>query len=214
MKAYCISGIGANEQVFHNLTLDFEFIPVKWVETTYSETLKDYAEKLCAQIDTSEKFVLIGVSYGGMLATEMNKFIAPEKTILISSTASRKELPVTLRFIGKIKIINLVPSFFFTIPPFLLFWFFGIHNPQGRKMIKEIVAGIDRRFTKMSIEKILNWTNNDIPSNMVRIHGDKDKLLPAPKNVNYLKVKNGGHFMIGDRANEVSKLLNSEIKAL
>ena len=80
MKAYCISGIGANEQIFHNLNLKFDYVPVKWVETTYKESLKDYAQKLCEQVDTSEKFVLIGVSYGGMLATEMNKFINPQQS--------------------------------------------------------------------------------------------------------------------------------------
>ncbi len=211
MKAYCISGIGANEQVFHNLKLNFEYIPIKWVETSDNETLKDYAQKLCAQIDTSEKFVLIGVSYGGMLAIEMNKFIKPEKTILISSTATRKELPLILRIIGRIGIINFVPSFFFTIPPFLLFWFFGIKNPNGRKMIKEIVQGIDRKFTKQSIKKILNWINQEIPENMIRIHGDNDKLLPVPDNVEFILIKNGGHFMIGDRATEVSQILNQEV---
>jgi len=214
MKAYCISGIGANEQVFHNLKLNFQYVTIKWKETSYKETLKDYARKLCEQVDTSEAFVLIGVSFGGMLAIEMNNFINPKKTILISSAATRKELPVILKLIGKSKIINLIPSFLFTVPPFLLFWTFGIKDKQGRKMIREIVCGMDRKFTKISIEKILNWKNSNIPKNLVRIHGDKDMLLPAPSHTAYIKVKGGRHFMIGDRAEEISDLLNREIATL
>ena len=214
MKAYCLTGIGANEEVFHNLNLEFDYAPIVWSPTSNQESLKDYAKNLCVQVDTSEKFVLIGVSYGGMLATEMNKFITPEKTILISSVANRKELPGILKFLGKTGIINVIPAFFFTVPPFLLFWLFGVNHEEGKKIIRKIVGGIDKRFTKMSIKKILNWDNKDIPENIIRIHGDSDRLIPVPKAVDYIKVKNGRHFMIGDRSVEVSKLLNDEIKKL
>lgn len=214
MKAYCISGIGANEKVFHQLKLDFEYIPIKWVATESTETLKDYAFKLCEQVDTTEPFVLIGVSYGGMLATEMNKFIHPEKTILISSTATSKELPRILRFFGSIKLIHLVPSFFFTVPPFIIFWFFGINTKEGKRMITEIIRGIDKKFTKLSVKKILEWENLEIAPNTLRIHGDRDRLLPAPLNVEYIEVKNAGHFMIGNRVEEVSEILNREFKLI
>jgi len=214
MKAYCISGIGANEKVFHQLKLDFDYVPIKWVPTEASETLKDYAFKLCEQVDTSEPFVLIGVSYGGMLATEMNKLIHPEKTILISSTATRKELPWILRFLGRIKIILLVPSIFFTVPPFIIFWFFGINTMEGKRMIGEIIRGIDKKFTKLSVKKILEWENMEVAPNTLRIHGDKDRLLPAPLNVEYIEVENAGHFMIGNRVEEVSEILNREFKRI
>ncbi len=214
MKAYCISGIGANEKVFHQLKLDFEYIPIKWVSTEASETLQDYAFKLCEQVDTTEPFVLIGVSYGGMLATEMNKLIHPEKTILISSTATRQELPWTLKFLGKTKVIHLVPSFFFTVPPFIIFWFFGINTVEGKRMITEIIEGIDRKFMKLSVKKILEWKNMDVAPNTLRIHGDKDKLLPARLNIEYMEVKNAGHFMIGNRVEEVSEILNREFKLI
>ncbi len=211
MKAYCISGIGANEAVFHQLNLKFEYVPIKWVPTTRAETLNDYARKLCEQVDTSEKFVLIGVSYGGMLATEMNKFISPEKTILISSVATRKELPRLLRFLGRIKLIYLVPSFLFTVPPFIIYWFFGIHTPKARETIKTIVGGIDKRFTKLSVKKILEWDNVTVAPRTIRIHGSKDRLLPVPKDVAYVEVKGAGHFMIGNRIAEVSRFLNDQM---
>ena len=214
MKVYCISGIGANEKVFHQLSLNFDYIPIKWVATDNSETVRDYARKLCDQVDTSEEFVLIGVSYGGMLATEMNNFIQPQKTILISSTATRQELPAILRFLGRIRIINIVPSFLFTAPPFIIFWIFGINTEEGKRLITEIIEGTDKRFTKRSVKKILEWTNNEVAPNTVRIHGNKDLLLPAPKGVSYIQVKNAGHFMIGNRKQEISNILNREIASI
>ncbi|MFY0651176.1 MAG: alpha/beta hydrolase [Cyclobacteriaceae bacterium] len=214
MKAYCISGIGANEKVFHQLKLDFDYQPIKWVPTDTSETLQDYARKLCEQVDTSEDFVLIGVSYGGMLSTEMNKIIQPKKTILISSLAKHTELPWILRFLGKTKIINLVPSLFFTAPPFIIFLFFGIDTEEGKRLITEIIEGTDKKFTKLSVKKILEWQNDQEAENTLRIHGDKDRLLPVPLGVEYIELKNAGHFMIGNRVEEVSEILNREFKLI
>lgn len=210
MKAYCISGIGANEKVFEQLSLKFEYTTIKWVPTSKQESLQDYAQKLCEQVKISEPFILIGVSYGGMLATEMNKYIKPQKTILISSLARRVELPLALRIIGRIKLIYIVPSLFFTIPPFIIYWFFGIDTHQGKQVIRDIIRGIDKKFTKLSIKKILEWQNAKVAPNTVRIHGTKDRLLPIPDNVEFLEVKNGGHFMIGNRSAEVSRLLNEQ----
>jgi surfactin synthase thioesterase subunit len=65
-----------------------------------------YAKKLSHQIDTTQPFILIGVSLGGMLATEMTDFIQPEKTIIISSAKNKYELPHRYRF------QNIVPIYY------------------------------------------------------------------------------------------------------
>ena len=211
MKAYCISGIGANEMVFHHLDLNFEYTPIKWVPTDVSEQLTDYARKLCEQVDTSEKFVLIGVSYGGMLATEMNKYIQPEKTFLVSSIARREELPWILRVLGNLRLIYLTPWFLFGLPPFIVEWYFGVNTPNAKRMLREIMAGIDKKFTRLSVKKILEWINTEIAPNTIRIHGDKDRLLPVPLGLEYIELKNAGHFMIANRSDEVSEILNREV---
>ena len=79
MKIYCISGLGADHTVFDRLDINGEKVCISWIPSFEWESLKDYARRLTAQVDTSEPFLLLGVSFGGMLAVEMNKFISPEK---------------------------------------------------------------------------------------------------------------------------------------
>jgi esterase/lipase len=56
--------------------------------------LPDYAKRFSHAIKEDEEFVLIGLSFGGMLASELAKIVSPKKLIIISSLSSYRELPV------------------------------------------------------------------------------------------------------------------------
>ena len=132
MKAYCISGIGADGSIFELLDITCEKVIIEWMPTTRQESLQMYAHKLTSCIDQSEPFVIIGVSYGGMLACAMNEFVRPEKTLLISSVTKPSELPFWIRWIGKTPLIDWLPSALFTFPEWLVPWFFPITDDVTR----------------------------------------------------------------------------------
>ena len=50
--------------------------------------------------------------------------------------------------------------------------------------------------------------------NAVQIHGTNDLLLKHPKNNATISIEKGGHFMIVDRAGEVSAEINKILKGL
>src|SRR5689334_13499819 len=95
MKVYFLSGLGADSRSFKYLRLPkgYEPIYIDWLDPLAKESLTGYSERISKKIDTSEPFILIGLSFGGILSTEVVQFVKPLKTILISSVARRKELP-------------------------------------------------------------------------------------------------------------------------
>ena len=73
------------------------------------------------------------------------------------------------------------------------------------------ILELRRKINPNSINEIVNWKRTDAPLNIIRIHGNKDRVLPIINfKPNYL-IKNGGHFMVANRAAEVSKILQYEI---
>ncbi len=114
MKVYFISGIGADYRLFTHLRLPkgYEASYIHWIPPFKKEKLKDYAFRLTQQIDTSETFVLAGLSLGGIMSVEIAKRLAPLCTILISSIPVSSQLPRLYRLAGRIKAGNFVsPSF-------------------------------------------------------------------------------------------------------
>src|SRR5689334_14169109 len=96
-NVYFISGLGADKRAFSFLDLSFcNPVFIEWIEPVEKETLKEYAIRLRSLIPDNDP-IIVGVSFGGMLVTEMAKKDLNVKGIVISSSKTRKEFPVILR---------------------------------------------------------------------------------------------------------------------
>ncbi|WP_299679695.1 alpha/beta hydrolase [uncultured Dokdonia sp.] len=209
MKIYGISGLGADKRVFDALTLDVEFVPIDWITPKKKESIKKYSKRLSAIIDVENDFCLIGVSFGGLIATEINQILRPKKTILISSAHTKYELPAIFRWFGKTKLIRFIPTFLFDPPRFIATYLFGVKDGQ---LLRAILDDTDLDFTKWAINELTNWKNTIQANNILKINGTKDKLIPPKGTTKMVLIDDGAHFMIVDRANEISKIINEEVK--
>ena len=94
INLYFISGLGADKSAFSRIELDGVNINhIEWINHSQKENLQSYCKKLLPQFDTSKPFVIVGLSFGGIIAQEISKLITPQKTILISSVYHHKQFP-------------------------------------------------------------------------------------------------------------------------
>lgn len=208
MKIYCISGLGADRRVFDYLNLDLELIPIDWIEPKTHESIQDYSLRLSKFIDTRSDFGILGVSFGGLVAIEISKTLKPSFTILISSVATKTEIPSLYRLVGKSGFLKHIPEYLFNPPLWLAHYLFGAKNTD---LLDKILNDTDLRFTKWAINQLVHWNNEDRIQNLIRVHGTKDKLLPYRGKGDVEFVKNGEHLMIVDEAEEVSRIINEVI---
>lgn len=207
MKLYLIGGLGADERVFNYLRLDSETQIIKWIDPKPKEKLKDYSIRLLQQINQDEEFGILGVSFGGIIAIEISKLIKPKKLILVSSVETSAQLPQTYISIGKTQVLNLIPNQLIKPPKPLLGFLFGAKN---KRLLKQIINDTEPEFIRWALNTIINWSNQETPIEAIRIHGTKDKLIPLKGEA--IEINDGGHFMIVDKAEEISKLINEQIK--
>lgn len=208
MKLYAISGLGADERVFKYLKLEHELIPIPWLTPEISEPIEVYAKRMADKINTEEEFGMLGVSFGGLVAVEMSKILKPKVTILISSAETKEGLRGVYKLMGKTSLATLVPSKLFDMPRGIAKFLFGTEKTE---LLNNILDDTDNNFTKWAVNELINWRNEDKINNCLKIHGTKDKLIPAPKDENTILIEGGEHFMIVDRANEISNIINREI---
>jgi len=209
VNLYFISGLGADERVFQKLTLpeQCKINHIKWPELSVNETLDSYCHKISEMIDTSQEFRLIGLSFGGIVATEISKFLKPKTTIIISSISTRYELPFYYKICGILGLNNWVPAFAMNkVYPFT-YWYFGVTEPADKKILKQVIKDTSPKFLKWAINEILNWKNEIRPDNLFHIHGTNDKIFPFTQTKADKAVVNGGHLMVYTNANIVSDLI-------
>lgn len=214
MHVYFISGLGADKRVFQKLSLpaSWNIIHVEWPEIADGETLATYCDKIAALIDTTQQYAIVGYSFGGMIAVELQKKLKPAKTVIMASVSSRKAMPTSYAMLGLVNLIKVVPGAMLNkVYPFT-HWYFGTKTPEEKRMLEEIIADTPPKFLKWAINEILHWTNEVRPPGIYHIHGEKDRIFPVNRVAADKIVKNGGHFMVYSQADEISKLLIAQIE--
>lgn len=210
---YIISGLGVDQRVFSKInfgSLDIEYLD--WITPSPHEPLAIYAKRLSSKI-TVKQPILIGLSFGGMIAIEIAKTIPVKKIILLASTKGRHEFPLKYQLAGRLRINQLVPNSLFKWHNFLSDYFFGISSKEDSLLLKQILKDTDPVFMAWAIHQILQWKNKFIPDNLIHIHGDKDRIIPIKSLKPNFVIKGAGHFMTVTHAGEVEKLLRSVIKS-
>lgn len=208
-EVYLLSGLGADKRVFDFLDLsEYKVKHIEWILTDPHQTIESYAQGLLNQIP-NPKPILVGVSFGGMMAVEIAKLRKPEKLILISSAKTKKDIPLLYRLAGQLNIIKVLPAGIFKKVNALTYWFFGVDSERDKALLKEIISDTDDTFLKWAIDQITNWENKTFIQNTFTIHGNQDRILPH-KNPDF-KIEKGGHLMIINQSNEISPIIKKLI---
>jgi pimeloyl-ACP methyl ester carboxylesterase len=212
MKAYFISGIGADYRMFTHIRLPkgYEAAYVHWIPPQKTEPLPDYAHRLIDQIDTTEPFVLVGLSLGGIMAVEIAKRIHPACTIIISSVPLSDQLPGYYKLAGKLGLGKLVSASFLkaatTIKHSLT-----MKSPANRQLMRSIIAAGDDQFIKWALTAVLEWNNKEIPSPFYHIHGTRDEIFPIHLTHPTHVVQKGGHMFVMSQPEAVNNILEEII---
>lgn len=209
MKIFALSGLGADDRVFKFLELEHELIPVLWLEPSSKESIIDYSKRLIVEygIDKEEHFGILGVSFGGLVAVEMSKILNPKFTVLISSVERKNELRSFFKLPGSVFFLKLLPKWMFMPPKPIARFLFGAEN---KELLYSILDDTNLTFAKWAVLELVSWKNTNKLENLIKIGGSKDRILP-PTGKNGIIIDGGGHFMIVDKANQVSKIINREI---
>jgi len=208
---YCISGLGADERVFSKLRINnAKLIYVPWLPFDKHDELPCYAQKMASQIHEKNPSIL-GLSFGGMVATEIAKQRSIKSVFLVSSAKGKHELPdmsITIRYLVQ---HHLMPYSLFKKPNKVLYNRFGAKTDEEKALLAAVMKDTDTSFLGWAFKAILDWQNTTVPRNIIHIHGTSDRVIqPAHVQANYW-LKDGTHMMIYNRADEVGSLISSHI---
>ncbi len=212
MNVYFISGLGADERVFKYIELQptHSMIHLHWIKPLRAESLSAYAKRMSAAINAKEPFSLVGLSMGGMVAVEISKLIKPEKVIIISSVPVSTDLRSTYNWFHRLGLTSMVPVSVFKNAS-ILKKVFGGHTRENRQLLIDVIRDGDPDFIKWAIAAVASWNNETLPDNLYHIHGAKDHVFPVARSKPTHLIEKGRHFMIVERGEEISKMLDEII---
>jgi pimeloyl-ACP methyl ester carboxylesterase len=214
-KVYLIPGLGNDVRIFSRLIPLLHEQDITCLEhlepLNVKESIESYAQRLVDSIpELEEPPVLIGMSLGGTIATEMAKRMPHKKLILISTFKHHTEVPLLFRMGRKIPLYRLVPAWYIRLVIPMLAWMLRICTREESKLLKLMLCARSAAHFSWGREAIVHWNNMDYPAEFIHINGTKDHIFKrSEKQVTHL-IKGGTHNMVLDRAEEIAEIINKE----
>ena len=211
---YLISGLAADERLFRNLRLNAETRFLPWLKPLNPhEPFAAYCARMAAGIEPNRPALLVGVSFGGMVALQIAESRPWLRVAQISSINMREQMPWYFRVLATTGLHRLVPAGWLKFFPGPGAWFFGTKGPAEFALFSQILETADPAFLEWAIPQVLNWEPPKC-NQCLQIIGTSDRIFPAQNQPNAILIKGGTHLMTFTQAAQISQLLNQEIAAL
>ena len=211
---YLFPGQGADYRQFRDLDFPegYDTVHIAYPVPLKKESLPQFALRFIPLIDQNRPFILVGVSLGGMICTELADILHPQNVILISSAKANYELPGRYTFMAKSHINRIVPKRLVKAGARTLQ---GIVEPDRKydpDTFRDMLRQKDPLYLKRSADMIICWKREQYQEGIIHIHGDADHTIPI-KNVNYdFLIEEGSHMMVLSRAAEISIIIGELLK--
>ena len=206
---HCISGLGADQRVFAHLSIaGAELKTVPWAEIDRHDEMACYAQKMAAQIPEGPDDVILGLSFGGMLASEIARVRPAQKVIIVSSAKAPGELQMPGKFLQFVIHKRILPVGLAPLGGKHVTERFGAETTEEHALIRNILADTDPHFARCAFRAMIDWQSlTPPPKSLVHIHGTADQLIAPDRITPTHWVEGGGHIMIYNRAEEVGSLI-------
>lgn len=137
----------------------------------------------------------------------MNRFLAPQANIIISSFKSKDEIPPLFRLARITHIIEKTPLKIFSSTEFITNTFNKFVYDKPTSELEEFMTYVDPIYIKWSLEQITKWVPDIICTDLYHIHGTDDQIFPNDLIKHAYRVVNGDHLMILKKTEVVNQIL-------
>lgn len=206
---YFIPGLAAGKEIFKNIDLPrdrYEVHILEWLIPEKKEPMESYAQRMAARVIETDA-ILVGISFGGVVAQEMSLFLSLRKLIIISSIKSKAELPARLRLTRKTRLHRLVPTGLILSAQDLTNYAVGPRSRKRLAIYNEYLHVRNKQYLDWAIENMVCWQREEPLEQVVHIHGDGDVVLPSKNISNFICIEGGTHVMILNKARQISDKL-------
>ncbi len=219
MKVYMIPGLALSEEIMAEIKLpEHECVCLNWMPVSRQEKLDHYVERFLEKIDQEEEEkVIIGHSFGGVIAQELAKKTNFRSVILISSIIDKEEIPLRLKIVSTFGLHYFVGRAT-TILSFPI-WarYYGYENQKMRQIFIDGIKGLPPKYMQWAIKAIIRWKGEKVENNpkLFRIHGSKDKVFYLKRMAEVdVSIEGGDHLMVYNRAAEISEKIALHLNQL
>jgi pimeloyl-ACP methyl ester carboxylesterase len=191
---HALPGMGADRRMYpEDWKALPKFVAHDWFHHAGEKTVAEVARSMVASCNICDGDVLIGSSMGGIVACEITKIRNIPRLYLVGSAVSKNEISglfAALHPLAKVTPIE---------------WL-RISSGSVPMELTQMFASADASFIRAMCGAIFTWDGlGDTKTQVVRVHGRFDLVIPPPKHVDLFI--DGGHLIAMSHAQECADFI-------
>jgi pimeloyl-ACP methyl ester carboxylesterase len=210
-----LPGLGADARLMQPQRAAFNNATTPdWIKPSPGESLPEYANRFAATIPINKDDILLGVSFGGMVALEIARQRPVRAIILIASCRHPRSIaPAVTRF-ASVGLRFPIPNAARRLAP-LAIPVLGPMNPDHRKLLMDMAETTSMDFLRWGARAILGWAGvESVTCPTLHIHGRRDRVILCKAVRADAEVPGAGHVVNLTHAPEVNEAVRAFLDSL
>ena len=208
-----IPGIGADQRAFSQLNVlgNYTHVYANWLSLKNpGESFDAYCRRLVEHYCITKDDILIGLSFGGLVAQKIASSLGNTKVVLVSSFRNSSDLKLLWKYCLRLKLHVVLPSGQIPLLPEVASAFLHSWRRKNSQVLKEMLKDADFKLIKWSLKQI-NQVDlvADYRPQFLSLIGDRDLLI---RSWGAAPIKKGTHFMIYHKAASCKRLIDAYIQ--
>ena len=214
---YAIPGLGVDGRIFGRLQQLIPLRIIEWKRPLENESLCSYAERMAEEIPHTN-VILIGYSFGGVIAQEIASRQDLKGIVLINTLQESSEKPFWLRLMRRI------PFYRFALGTWRIRFLplygrhYGIKSNEEIAILSRMFADADNELRMWSVSQLARWKEKELKGgvSILRLHGRNDKVFPIRHMIHerIVVLESGRHFMVWQESEQVAAIIHKWLGAL
>lgn len=207
LRTICLPGLGADCRLFEDVNPFLaDSVCPDYIPARGREGLGEYSVAFAERLDLSEEFVVLGMSFGGMVALEAamrhEGFARQCKGILMVSSC-RDKSAIDAAFKKRSQLLAYLPDSLLRLGLVTFSERFSPHDPidnRQRLLLRGMASDTDLRFFRWAVQACAAWNRGtwsaaDVSVPIRQVHGANDDVIPIPGGHADEMVSDGGHLL-------------------
>lgn len=222
-----LSGLGSTPKLFALQEQAFpELMAPSWLKPFEHESIDHYVERWLRELDLSDRVIVGGASFGGLIAQRFAAKIGSKNCLLFGSIKQQSEIPWRIRILRPLHRLAfkwIIRCWQIMVQLFV--WIFGWSFSKRTHSILSQFSASDPALVKWSIRAFFQFFE-EAPDGLLarpgltvhQIHGTHDQVFPASlieqnKHAHIHLIKGAGHLLTLSAAKEVNSIISQVINS-
>lgn len=211
-RVWVLPGMGADSRIFRSFKFPWSATFLEWLDPKDGESISSYSDRLLDEHDIATNDLILGYSFGGIIAQDWASRNKVQRVVLLSSLHHKSAVRPFFRLLSLTGLLRWAPKD--RVMKFIFFLARLNSKPSSHlDLTLEMMEQFDDRYYRWVLKQVLSWNHPTPLCPIDVIQGEFDPVFPNSTHggKRTWTLKDAAHLSFHTHGQEISYLLKEHV---